>query len=321
LGFIRFPLLALAIGYYFSIEDGKYEKKILNFWFIIFLVVTIDIIFEFFIGFNLIGFKSTYAGRIASFTGDELKIGGYYFGFVLLAILYVNENLKKYTNFFIIFFLITSLLIGERANFLKVFFMIAILLLFLNKKSLVKKISFIVALIIFVFLTLKIAPSHYIYHRYINDIFQNIFQNIPKNNIKVLVSSNQHLNHYYTAIEVFKKNIFFGVGIKNFRNVSYDKKYNPIENVNGGANHPHQLHFELLSELGLIGYISLLGILIYFIKKGIKIYFKSKNFLYLCSSIFILATLLPLIPSGSFFTTYTAIIFWINFAFLFRKNI
>jgi len=315
LGFIRFPFLALAIGYYFSIEDGKYEKKILNFWFITFLVVTIDILFEFFIGFNLIGIKSTYPGRVVSFTGDELKIGGYYFGFILLAILYVKENLKKYVYFFIIFFLITSLLIGERANFFKVFFMISILLIFLDKKSLIKKISLVAGLIIFTFLIIKAVPGHN--SRFINQIFQNIH----KNDIKNLASSNLHISHYYTAIQVFKKNIFFGVGVKNFRNVSYEKKYNPIENVNGGANHPHQFHFELLSELGLIGYVLLLGILIYFIKMGIKIYFKSKNFLYLSSSIFILATILPLIPSGSFFTTYTATIFWVNFAFLFRKNI
>ena len=100
------------------------------------------------------------------------------------------------------------------------------------------------------------SESHY--NRFINQIFQNINQN----DIKSLVRTNQHLGHYYTAIEIFKQNIFFGVGIKNFRNVSHEKKYNPIENFNGGTTHPHQFHFELLSELGLVGYLLLLGILI-----------------------------------------------------------
>ena len=32
--------------------------------------------------------------------------------------------------------------------------------------------------------------------------------------------------------------------------------------------------------------------------------------------LFIIASILPLIPSGSFFTTYGATLFWINFAVL-----
>ena len=315
-GFIRFPILAYAIAFYCSIENNKYQNKILNFWFLLFCIVTIDILFEFTVGFNLTGFKSTYPGRIASFAGSELRIGGYYFGFVLLAILYAKQNLEKYTYFFIILFLITSLLIGERANFLKVFLGVSIFIFFLEKKSLFKKITFIAGLIIFIFLTIKMIPSYY-KSRYVDQIYHSI----NKNDVKSLVKSNKHLGHYYTAIEIFKKNIFFGIGIKNFRNVSHNKKYNPIEDFNGGTTHPHQLHFELLSELGITGYLLLLGMLIYFIKKGIKIYFKNKNFLSLCSSIFILTTIVPLIPSGSFFTSHTATIFWINLAFLLRKNI
>ena len=38
-GFIRFPLLAYAIAYYFSLEKGKYQKPILNLWFLIFLML------------------------------------------------------------------------------------------------------------------------------------------------------------------------------------------------------------------------------------------------------------------------------------------
>ena len=52
---------------------------------IIYIIVTIDIIFEFVVGYNLLGLKSTYPGRIASFTGDEMKIGAYFYGFLIFS--------------------------------------------------------------------------------------------------------------------------------------------------------------------------------------------------------------------------------------------
>ena len=46
-GFFRFILLAFAISYYLSIDNGKYEKIILKFWTIIFLTISIDLVFEY----------------------------------------------------------------------------------------------------------------------------------------------------------------------------------------------------------------------------------------------------------------------------------
>ena len=48
-----------------------------------------------------------------------------------------------------------------------------------------------------------------------------------------------------------------------------------------------------------------------------KNYLRSSiSYLIILSVLFILVSILPIIPSGSFFTTYTATIFWINFSFL-----
>ena len=94
IGFFRFIFLSYAIFYYFKF----WKKQILKIWFIIFLVVSVDIIFELFFGFNMLGFESVYEGRIASFTGDEVKIGGFYFGFILLSLNFIYEK-KKIFNF------------------------------------------------------------------------------------------------------------------------------------------------------------------------------------------------------------------------------
>jgi hypothetical protein len=41
---------------------------------------------NFILGKNILGFSSEYPARIASFTGDELIIGGFYFGFITFAL-------------------------------------------------------------------------------------------------------------------------------------------------------------------------------------------------------------------------------------------
>jgi len=312
IGFIRFPLLAFAIAYYLRVEDESYLKPVLKTWFIIFIIVSIDIIFEFFFGFNSIGNVSNYAGRLASFSGDELKIGGYYFGFVLLALWIVNKDYKNYFYLYLIFFLICSLLIGEKANFLKSLFITSIFLIIIYNQSIIKKISFLTLFLVLAFIFIKSTPS------FNSRFIAHTFNNISTLDYENIVKSNEHFSHYHTAYEIFRENKLFGIGIKNFRNLSYDDKFNPFENINGGSTHPHQIHFEFLSELGLIGYILLFGILIIFISRGIKQYLYNNDILSLVGSIFIIATILPIIPSGSFFTTYTATIFWINVSLILR---
>ena len=98
--------------------------------------------FEFFVGKNILGFESSYYGRIASFTGDELKIGGFYFGFLFICLAFFENKKKLFGLFFIIFFVI-ALIIGERSNFLKIFIMYFIYLLFFINISYLKKLVII----------------------------------------------------------------------------------------------------------------------------------------------------------------------------------
>ena len=129
-----------------------------------------------------------------------------------------------------------------------------------------------------------------------------------------------HYKHHKAAEKIFKNNYIFGIGIKNFRVESFKKKYNPPDDSMRGAMHPHQFHYEILAELGLVGYILVLGFLIHQIFYGLKLYKEKKDILVLSSTLFIFANMLPLLPSGSFFTTYTATIFWINYSFILKNK-
>ena len=109
--------------------------------------------------------------------------------------------------------------------------------------------------------------------------------------------------------ETWKMNKFFGGGIKSFR-VNCLKRDNVIEKWrNYSCNiHPHNYHLEILTELGLIGYL----LIIFIVLKIFHLSFyeflnslnKNKLKLILTPLIFLLiAEFFPIRSSGSFFTT------------------
>ena len=82
------------------------------------------------------------------------------------------------------------------------------------------------------------------------------------------------------------------------------------------------MHFEILSELGIVGYFLIISNLFYIIFNFLKNNRNHANNIYIkFSAIFIIASFIPLIPSGSFFTTYGATIYWINYSLLIVTSI
>ena len=154
IGFIRFILLIFAIKYIFIYENEKYNKFILTGWLIVFIVVTLDLLFEFSFGKNTLGFESYIPGRLASFLNDELKIGGYYLGFGLISIatLYNFGEKKSYLiPIFILIFLIVSFLIGERSNFIKLLTIVFLFTIFIYKRKLLNYFIISISLILILY--------------------------------------------------------------------------------------------------------------------------------------------------------------------------
>ena len=216
--------------------------------------------------------------------------------------------------FFISFFLIISFLIGERSNFIRTFLILSFFTFFINKKLILKKIFFIFTLLI-------VIGSIIFFHNDSKERFYTMLINPLITNLGVssILKHTHYGAHYDTAIKIFRNNIIFGIGLKNFRHESGKKKYINNEyqyNAMRQTTHPHQIHFELLSEVGLFGYLSFLGFFTYyFVSKSKKQ--TENNKLYRISGIlFVLSIFIPLLPSGSFFTTYGATIFWINFSMI-----
>lgn len=316
IGSLRFFFLIISISFFLKYKNYFYYDKVIKFWFIIFIFVTFDLYFEKIFGFNIIGNTSYMPGRLSGFLGDELKIGNFYYGFILIIISYILINFKnnKFKFSLILIFLLCSLLIGERSNFLRVIFGFIIfffLIDFINIKT--KIYSFILVLSISLF-AINNEPNLKL--RFYNQTTKKIIDNGLIDYIK----TSTYGAHYNTAIKIFNENKYFGIGLKQFRYESQKNKYKyNLGNINKHGNwstHPHQIYLEFLSETGLFGtfffIIFIFGTCIY----GFFKYLKNKNLYVLSSTLFILTTVIPLIPSGSFFTTYTATIFWINYAIL-----
>ncbi len=293
--------------------------KITKFWMFIYFVVTVDIIFELIFGFNTLGFRSYLEGRIASFFGDELVVGTFYHFFSLIILSYFIKN--KHSDLLVILLILLiisiSFMIGERANFIKLFFSISILSFLILNFNFIKKITLISLTLLIVGTIFYFSDS--LKKRYYNQI-SLIF---TYNGFEKYFKESQYGAHQNTAYEIFKDNTLFGVGLKNFREESKKSIYeNPDYTMTNErqATHPHQVHLEILSELGLIGYICFFILISFSIIISIKNYLKNKNPYQLSSLIYIISCLIPLIPSGSIFSTFFGGIFWFSFGLMISFN-
>ena len=311
-GFVRFIFFVFAIRYFYSINEKKFNNIIIKIWSLIFLVITFDLIFEFIFGFNILGIKSPMHGRLVSFLGDELKIGGLYFGFAALTLAYVASlksiNKDLYICVAFILFIGTAFIIGERSNFLKTLFILISFLLFYNKKKILKKIFLIMSSFIVIFFV--VSNNDLLKYR-----FWDVFLKPVSNNPVLAIKNSQYGWLYEVGIQMFNNNKTYGVGLKNFREEIVKEEYK-----NAGSNHPHQLHLEILAEIGIIGYLSFFIFFMFNLYFSIKSFLTSRNNIQLSAILFVFCTLIPLLPSGSFFTSFSASIFWLNFALMLPKN-
>jgi O-antigen ligase len=301
--------------------NEKYIEKLYKIWSIIFALIVLDLIIEFFSGTNIIGLKSVMPGvRLASFTGKESVIGNYFYGFVLIFLSYFHNNFdkKKYLNLLLATFLIiVSFIIGERANFLKTFTIVSLFIFFVYDFKLKHKI---LSLIVMLLLMISFVTSN---NYYKNRYFDQVSSILKKDGISSYLNNSQYGAHYNVAKEIFKDNPFFGIGIKNFRVESSKDKYDNLNhplNIVRSATHPHQIHYEFLSETGLFGYFSFLIFIFLSLYWSIKNFLVNKNIYQLSSILFVITSLSPLLPSGSFLSTYTSSIFWLNYAVMVGYN-
>ena len=305
-GFIRYYLLFLIILYCLNEIDG-FKIIFSKIIFILVVFIAIDILIQNFFLVDLFGYKieGSHGRRLSGPFGDE-KVAGSYIAklFYLSCIFLINKKFKNYILFIILFLIFVVILTNERSASIMFLSGSLIFFIFCDIKFWKKIILFFVAII-----SLLILFNF-------NNSLRSHFIEIPLKYFK----DNHHKAHYLTAYEIFKDNKLLGSGVKTFRYICKDKKYEKINSKyvdKRCATHPHNIYLEILSETGILG-LSIILIINFYITFILIINFLKNKFLrgellFLFCNFFILFW--PLQTTGAFFSTWNGIFYWIFFSY------
>lgn len=309
-GFIRFPILIFSICFIFQQNENS-EKIIFKMWFIILAFFVIDLYYESIFGHNILGNESPWKERLAGMMFEELKIAHLLIGFTLPTLFFMFESDKntKKLIIYLILFVIILIFTGERANTIKGLFAILLaLILYRSKFYRFKKLYLFFFITIFGVL-IYLKPN--VHQRYYLEI-SNAWNDNNKSIVNLIKNSN-YGPHYQVAWSIFQNYPIVGSGLKTFR---FECRKEEYSKYNGCTTHPHQLYFELLSETGIVGFLLFTIFLVYTLYRSKIHSLQNYNGIKLASTLYIISSAIPFLPSGSFFTSFGATIFWINIAII-----
>jgi O-antigen ligase len=353
--YFRYFLLSMILFYILT----KYKVTLKIFYFFILLgfsLVIFDSFFQNVFDINLIGYSKigssspdTSLEYLTSFFGSEKKLGSYLVRFLplIISLIYIRgctNNRANYLMHFIVF-VITGFLIFHTSERTALFlYGVLTLLIILNSEK--RLLLFLLATLSFIML---ISSDAKLRMKYIevtlhqtkisniiqkNDLMINLLEKIDiklntdsEHQDIVRYYSKEHEDLTFTAFEIFKNNVFFGSGIKTFFHECNYLKLNKklIENRRNNklvcSTHPHNTYIQILSQIGIFGFLIVVFVLGY-VLKNIFILTKKrkKNNLEICFfyiNIGLFLNIFPLIPSGSFFNNWISLIFFFNLGFLF----
>ena len=307
LGVIRYYIMFLAIIYCFN-NINNFRINFTRILFFSILFVTFDSYFQYFFHEDIFGYPAI-NNRLTGPFGNEQVVGAYITKLIFLSFsfLIIKKIDVRYIFLFAIFIFVLVVLSNERSA--SIMFLSSLILFFIfSSVRPLFKISSILIIVIFLFL---------IFNN--NNVFKDRFINEPIKSYK----DNHHKAHFLTALEIFKKNKIIGNGIKTFRFECKKSKYENINSIyykNRCTTHPHNFYLEVLSETGILGIMILLILNLYIFFQLLKNFCNKKEqrkeILLIFCSFFILFW--PLQTTGSFFSSWNGVFFWIFFAFFFN---
>jgi O-antigen ligase len=284
--------------------------------------VCFDILFQFVVGKNIIGMVPSSDRHFTGVFGDEYIAGGYLQKFALFTF-FLPFVLKK--NFFhkssiqialFILFVFGIILSGNRMPF---FLFIFSFLTFSIIQKEIRKYFLSILILILLFSSLnynlnqnfKLRIDSFYNHGKlaVNSFFIKDILNHPQ---KKEILAKPYVSEFFCARLAIKKNPIFGGGIRSYRTFR-----------SGCNTHPHNYYFEILAELGIVGF-SIILILLFslfrkiFIKNVTPLKFSLNHLDDRAIPFFLILFIefFPLRTSGSFFATNNASVIFIILAIL-----
>ena len=129
--------------------------------------------------------------------------------------------------------------------------------------------------------------------------------------------------HFLTSYEIFKDHYIIGSGIKTFRKACENKKYENIKSKYSFARcntHPHNFYLEILSESGGVIFISFIVFMGTILIRLFQKYIKDKNPITVASLGLYFVLFWPIQTTGSFFSTFNGVFYFIGLAVIFLSN-
>ena len=301
--FFRFGFFSLLIVYLIN-NNIKFLKIFTVCLCLTFLLVSIDALFQFIVGYNFLAFTMpedlSGMGRISGLFGQDLILGSFLSRLfpLLIGLLIFNFYLVKKFNLFLILFVVTINVVifisGERTAFFYCFLSNLLFIILSKKYNFQFFISIILSTIIILILVNFNNPLKFRMYDYTKDQFNDEVLNIPsdKENKKIPKTyistninesffyklkfiSNEHEVLFSKALIIFNYNKFFGIGPKMFRiecsnprykvAINFDNDSGHDINTHGCSSHPHNIYLQLLSETGILGTLPVIFLFIYII--------------------------------------------------------
>jgi len=337
--YFRFLIFSLSVWYLLENTKGLFMKNYSIYLFILFLLLSLDAIYQFIFGHNILGFELVQPDRVSGFFNDRMVLGGFFIRMCPLVIILflIFSELKNKILLSIILYITaisTIVLSGERTA-LGLFFIFLFLILILSRYK--KFFLMLMLLPLFIIISLTAFNKKIQYRFFVEPLQQSnltsnlflekYFPNQKKDYIhegkSLVIFSREHTQHYKTAFKIFLDNPFMGIGPKMYRKKCGDEKY--YSGAESCSTHPHNFLLQILSETGIIGFAFYLVMLCFIISKLVShfnIYKNNQknNYIEIICLITFFINVFPFIPTGNIFNNWLAIIFYFPCGFYLHQT-
>lgn len=336
---LKFFCLFLTISIYLNYSNIDLISKA---WLIILSLVLIDTFYQYFNGVDFFGFKSQLLDisfcnndninsknifesitndlvifdncpiykrtlRLSGPFGNEYVVGGFLVNFSLLAIFFSKFLSNKLKFFYLLIVFILIVLSGERMSALLYLLGIMLIGIVYFRKKIVTLFIFAACFFTLSFslvsfdkrLSLRVAETMSIVKNFKSD-------------------DNPYFALFFNSITIFEKNVFLGSGPRSFRDECLKITNKTILTC---RNHPHNLYFEIVSEMGIYGLFFFIFILWKILHNSFKLLKSNNNNITLINFVSIMILIFPLKTSGAIFSTFYGNYFWffLFFSYLFSN--
>jgi len=264
----------------------------------------------------MFGYPSLINGsRNSGFFGTELIAGGFIVKlFFISTLFFIRKKQNLFLFLYIFFAMFVVFLTGERMSFL--YFLLGITCFSFYFKNNKTKITFVVSSLIIIFSIFFLNPKNKerMYDNFYKIVKYGVYADTGEyyktdKNDFYLINSGWGA-HWLAAKNIFLDSPIVGKGLRSFRFICHEKKYETISanDKSRCSTHPHNFYLEILADLGIVGFFLFLLIVVIYFQKLFK--YANNDHFFLIKLINLLIIFWPIATTGSIFSNNYACMFW-----------